>query len=97
MREILAEIDVRTLAPHERHTHIFGRFDGLQVGESFVIASDHNPVPLHMQLEGRTPGQVQWSYLQTGPDPWRVQIGKQAPSSKGHAAGSCCGACGGGG
>ena len=33
MSEILAEIDVRTLAPHERHTHIFGRFDGLQVGE----------------------------------------------------------------
>ena len=97
MSSILAEIDVRTIAPYERHAQIFGRFDALQVGEAIVIVNDHNPVPLHMQLEGRAPGQVQWTYLQAGPDLWRVQIGKQV-AAKTHADGSSCcsgGACGG--
>ena len=74
MNATLAEIDVRTIAPYERHAQLFARFDALQTGEAFVIVNDHNPVPLHMQLEGRAPGQVAWTYLQQGPDLWRVQI-----------------------
>ena len=86
---------MRTIAPYERHAQLFARFDALQTGEAFVIVNDHNPVPLHMQLEGRAPGQVAWTYLQQGPDLWRVQIGKQAASKHG-VEGSCCsgGACG---
>lgn len=94
MSTIVAEIDVRTIAPYERHAQIFGRFDALAPGEAIVIVNDHNPVPLHMQLEGRTPGQVSWNYLQAGPDLWRVEIGK-LEAKKGHAGGSCCGSCGG--
>jgi len=95
MSSTVAEIDVRTFAPYERHAQLFARFDALQTGEAFVIVNDHNPVPLHMQLEGRAPGQVAWTYLQQGPDLWRVQIGKQAASKHG-VEGSCCsgGACG---
>ena len=95
MSSNVAEIDVRTIAPYERHAQLFARFDALQTGEAFVIVNDHNPVPLHMQLEGRAPGQVAWTYLQQGPDLWRVQIGKQAASKHG-VEGSCCsgGACG---
>ena len=95
MNATLAEIDVRTIAPYERHAQLFARFDALQTGEAFVIVNDHNPVPLHMQLEGRAPGQVAWTYLQQGPDLRRVQIGKQAASKHG-VEGSCCsgGACG---
>ena len=95
MSSTVAEIDVRTIAPDERHAQLFARFDALQTGEAFVIVNDHNPVPLHMQLEGRAPGQVAWTYLQQGPDLWRVQIGKQAASKHG-VEGSCCsgGACG---
>ena len=58
MSSTVAEIDVRTIAPYERHAQLFARFDALQTGGAFVIVSDHNPVPLHMQLEGRAPGQV---------------------------------------
>ena len=96
MSSTVAEIDVRTIAPYERHAQLFARFDALQTGEAFVIVNDHNPVPLHMQLEGRAPGQVAWTYLQQGPDLWRVQIGKQEACAD--AGGSCCsgGACGGG-
>ena len=87
---------MRTIAPYERHAQLFARFDALQTGGAFVIVNDHNPVPLHMQLEGRAPGQVAWTYLQQGPDLWRVQIGKQEACAD--AGGDCCsgGACGGG-
>ena len=94
MSSTVTEIDVRTIPPYVRHAQIFDHFDGLQPGEAFIIVNDHNPVPLHMQLEGRAPGQVAWTYLQQGPDLWRVQIGKQAASKHG-VEGSCCsgGAC----
>jgi uncharacterized protein (DUF2249 family) len=92
---IVSEIDVRTITPQERHKQIFGSFDGLQVGQSLVIVSDHNPVPLHLQLNSRAPGQVDWNYLESGPQVWRVQIGKlQAPAV---VHDSCCGGCGGSG
>lgn len=93
MSTVVSEIDVRTIPPFERHAKIFGQFDELQVGQSLVITNDHNPVPLKLQLEGRKPGQVQWTYLQDGPDLWRVEISKvKAEPDSGH---SCCGACGG--
>ena len=95
MISLMEEIDVRAIAPHERHAQLFDRFDGLLPGEAFVIVNDHNPVPLRRQLEGRSPGEVQWTCLQDGPALWRVQIGKQAASKHG-VEGSCCsgGACG---
>ncbi|MBS0314117.1 MAG: DUF2249 domain-containing protein [Burkholderiales bacterium] len=94
MTAVVAEIDVRTIPPYERHAQIFGRFDALAEGESLVIVNDHNPTPLHMQLESRTPGQVRWTYLMSGPDLWRVQIGKQ-PLDRAAMEDSCCsgGAC----
>ncbi|MBS0302810.1 MAG: DUF2249 domain-containing protein [Proteobacteria bacterium] len=96
MSQLMEEIDVRMIAPHERHARLFDQFDGLLPGEAFVIINDHNPVPLRRQLDSRSPGELQWRYLQDGPDLWRVQIGKQ--QAGGDAGGSCCsgGACGGG-
>ena len=96
MSQLMEEIDVRMIAPHERHARLFDQFDGLLPGEAFVIVNDHNPVPLRRQLESCSSGELQWRYLQDGPDLWRVQIGKQ--QAGGDAGGSCCsgGACGGG-
>ena len=73
MSSLMEEVDVRAMAPHERHARLFDRFDGL------------------------LPGEVQWTYLQDGPDLWRVQIGRQQASCA-DAGGDCCsgGACGGG-
>jgi uncharacterized protein (DUF2249 family) len=69
-------IDVRTLLPHERHSTIFGRIDALTPGASLIIVVDHAPRPLHHQLEARYPGQFSWSYLEEGPEVWRVEIGR---------------------
>ena len=88
------EIDVRTIPPYERHATIFGQFDDLEVGQALVIVNDHDPVPLRRQFDLRSPGQFQWSYLQAGPQLWRVQIDKVAGQAD--SGGGCCsgGACG---
>ena len=85
-------IDVRELAPHERHSKIFGSFDELLPGEAIEIVSDHDPLPLRRQFESRSARQFQWTYLQQGPDQWNVQISKVEVHGEG---GSCCGSCGG--
>ncbi|MFO1253200.1 MAG: DUF2249 domain-containing protein, partial [Inhella sp.] len=41
-------IDVRRLAPAQRHPLIFAAFDGLAVGDAFELVNDHDPVPLFM-------------------------------------------------
>ena len=90
-------IDVRTIAPRERHTMIFGQFDALQPGESVQLVNDHDPRPLYYQFDERRAGQFTWTYLQSGPDLWRVQIDKTAAGPAEDSGGSCCsgGACGG--
>ncbi|ODT72534.1 MAG: hemerythrin [Pelagibacterium sp. SCN 63-23] len=71
-------IDVRTVPPRERHPRIFGMADALAVGESFVIVNDHDPRPLHYQLQAEYPGQFSWTYLESGPVVWRVELGRVA-------------------
>ena len=70
-------IAVRTIQPRERHPKIFAMANALAVGESFVIVNDHDPRPLHYQLQAEYPGQFSWTYLESGPDVWRVQLGRQ--------------------
>ncbi|CAN7587734.1 DUF2249 domain-containing protein [Rhizobium sp. LjRoot258] len=67
-------IDVRTLPPAERHSQIFGTLKGLQPGGTLFITSDHEPRPLHYQLETNFPGKFNWEYLEQGPEVWRVEI-----------------------
>lgn len=90
-----ATVDVRTIAPRNRHPLILSTFEGLAVGEAFELVNDHDPKPLYYQFQAELPGQFGWEYLQAGPEEWRVRISKVAGTST-HGAGSCCGACGGG-
>lgn len=69
-------VDVRTIIPRERHPLIFRTFDALQPGESFELVNDHDPKPLYYQLSAERPGQLEWQYLEQGPEVWRVQVGR---------------------
>jgi len=69
-------IDVRSLAPAQRHATIFRMIDELGPGASLVLVNDHDPKPLYYQLEAEHPKQFAWSYLERGPDAWRVEIRK---------------------
>ena len=81
-------IDVRQIPPPQRHTTIFGQFDELLPGEAVQIVSDHDPRPLHYQLETNFPGQFGWDYLEQGPDVWRVEIDRLEDGG----CDCCCGA-----
>lgn len=83
----LRQLDVRAIAPVERHARIFGIAQGLAEGQSFAIVNDHDPRPLRYPLESRYPGQFDWEYLQQGPDIWRVEIKRLRPSG----CDCCCG------
>ena len=85
-----ATLDVRQIAPRERHPLISSSFETLQPGQALQLVNDHDPLPLYEQFERRTLGRFTWNYLEAGPEVWRVQIGKSTD-----AAGNCCsgGAC----
>jgi uncharacterized protein (DUF2249 family) len=74
----LAFIDVRIIQPRERHPRIFAMANALDVGKSFIIINDHDPRPLHYQLQAEYPGQFSWTYLESGPEVWQVELGRQA-------------------
>ena len=88
-------VDLRTIAPRERHTLVFSTFKALLPGESMEIVNDHNPQPLKGQFESGLFGAFSWSLLESGPAQWRVQIAKPADSKPVHGVDSCCGSCGG--
>ncbi len=69
-------LDVRTVAPRERHPLIFSTFDALTAGESFVLINDHDPKPLYYQFAAERAGQFGWDYLATGPAEWRVRVSR---------------------
>lgn len=72
------ELDA-TLIPHAiRHGAIFGALDSLQVGSGMVLLAPHKPVPLLAQIEVRTPGAFEVSFLNEGPDMWHVQFVRQS-------------------
>ena len=81
-----AVLDVRTMAPAQRHHTIFGSYDALGAGEAFELVNDHDPKPLQYQFEAEHAGAFSWDYLERGPKVWRVRIGRVA------AAGSASGA-----
>lgn len=67
-------IDVRIIPHAERHRLIFGMLDMLDPGKAMEVTADHDPRPLHYQLDTHFPGQFAWSYLERGPEVWRVEI-----------------------
>ncbi|KAB1088338.1 DUF2249 domain-containing protein [Neorhizobium galegae] len=83
----IPSIDVRTLAPAERHPKIFGVLTSLIPGGVMLVTSDHDPRPLHYQIESRYPEEFDWQYLEQGPDVWRVEIQR----AQGSGCDCCCG------
>lgn len=69
-------IDVRTLVPMQRHQKIFELVGQLTPGTGFILINDHDPKPLYYQLEAEHPNQFSWTYLESGPVVWRVEIAK---------------------
>jgi uncharacterized protein (DUF2249 family) len=69
-------LDVRPMAPRERHRKIFEAFERLKTGETFVLVNDHDPKPLYYQFSFERAGTFTWRNLEEGPEVWRIEIGK---------------------
>ena len=75
---MIQTIDVRTIAPRERHPLIFSTFRDLPQGEAFLLVNDHDPKPLYYQFKAELGEEFQWDYLEQGPEVWRVRIARPA-------------------
>lgn len=71
-------LDVRAMAPRERHPLIFARLDALQVGETLRLVNDHDPKPLRYQLMAEKPDMFAWEPEEQGPEQWVIRIRKTA-------------------
>ncbi len=71
-------LDVRRIAPVERHARIFATLDALLPGDGLELVNDHDPKPLYYQLQAEQPGRFTWDYVESGPTTWRVAIGRSA-------------------
>lgn len=67
-------LDVRPIPPRQKHSTIFETFDALEVGDHFVLVNDHDPVPLKHQFTFERSGQMEWEYLEEGPEVWKVKL-----------------------
>lgn len=72
------ELDLRQVPRPERHPLVFESFDRLNVGDSVILVNDHDPVPLHMQMENLRPGQLAWEYIIRGPEIFRIRVRRAA-------------------
>ena len=71
-------LDVRALAPRDRHPRIFAAFDALRPGAALRLVNDHDPKPLKYQFAAERAGEVTWEPEQEGPEVWVIRIGKVA-------------------
>jgi uncharacterized protein (DUF2249 family) len=67
-------IDVREIDPRLRHTVIFQLFESLAPDDALELVVDHDPRPLRHQFEARHGTLCRWTYLEQGPDLWRVRL-----------------------
>lgn len=71
-------VDVRPLAPRDKHPKIFSTFDALPVGGALTLVNDHDPQPLFYQMQAERPGQVGWEPQEEGPERWVIRIARVA-------------------
>lgn len=69
-------LDVRDMAPRDRHPMIFARLDALKPGDILRLVNDHDPAPLRYQLLAERPDMFNWEPEKQGPDEWIIRIRK---------------------
>jgi uncharacterized protein (DUF2249 family)/quercetin dioxygenase-like cupin family protein len=74
-------LDFRQTPRERRHSTVFYAFDTLGVGESFLLVNDHDPQPLHAQMEQLRPGELAWEYEVQGPYEFRIKVSRIARSA----------------
>ena len=71
-------INVKDIDPRHRHAVIRQLFEHLAPASSLQLVVDHEPRPLRAQLETKYGDRCRWSYLEEGPDAWRVRLQRRS-------------------
>jgi uncharacterized protein (DUF2249 family) len=66
------ELDVRAVPHAIRHATVFGALKAVPPGGGMVLVAHHDPIPLLAQVEHRFSGAFVTSYLERGPEVWRI-------------------------
>jgi uncharacterized protein (DUF2249 family) len=66
------ELDARAVPHAIRHATIFGALDAVPLGGGMILVAPHDPLPLLAQIEQRAPGAFEVSYVERGPEAWRL-------------------------
>lgn len=72
--ESLPELDARTIPHAIRHASIKGALGSLRSGEAMVLVAPHDPKPLLAQIAEREGDLIEVSYLEEGPEAWRLKL-----------------------
>lgn len=70
-------LDTRQIPHAIRHATIFGALGAIAPGISLDLVANHNPLPLLAQLDQKHPGQFAVSYLDDGPELWKLRFTRQ--------------------
>jgi uncharacterized protein (DUF2249 family) len=75
---VVTVIEVAKLPPGACGGHIVGTFERLAPGEALEVVVGHDPAPLRQRFAVERPGASAWTYLERGPDVWRVRVQRLA-------------------
>jgi uncharacterized protein (DUF2249 family) len=79
-------LDGRTFPALERHPRIVELLDQQAPGEEFLLINDHEPKPLHNQVQASQPECFAWKPRENGAHEWMVRIRRRA---RAHRAARC--------
>ena len=77
-------IDVRDIEPRYRHQIIGRLLENLVPDAALQLIADHPPKPLRYQFEMRYGDRFRWTYLEEGPEVWRVRLEHVPASTDAH-------------
>ncbi|MBO1030461.1 DUF2249 domain-containing protein [Tessaracoccus sp. SD287] len=70
----LPELDARAIPHAIRHGAILGALGQLGAGGAMILAAPHDPQPLLRQIDQQFNGTVEISYVEQGPEVWRLKM-----------------------
>lgn len=73
----LPELDARIIPHAIRHGAVIGAFGQIRPGNAMVLVAPHNPVPLLNQLAEIEGDALDVSYLEQGPEAWRLRLARK--------------------
>lgn len=71
-------LDARQVPHNIRHATVFGALDAVRPGSGIELIAPHDPLPLLAQIDEREPGAFAVTYLERGPEVWRIALDRTA-------------------